>query len=138
MEGKGRGIGVGTMTALVGCCVLVGALIGNALAEYRELPLTFVEPAEVVAERMFNSSPEELVCEDLSKKAAQIMYDRQYGVEDMPEMSFKYIRLSDSEGMNLVLRAFDTPLGVDDEVKGEAVLRFGMYQFADCMIGTVK
>lgn len=134
---KGKGIGMGTMTALVGCCVLVGALIGNALAEYRDLPITFVEP-EVVAGAVIPKSKEEEACNVFSRKAAQIMYDRQYGYEDMSEMSFKYIRDSDPEGMNLVIRAFDTPKGVDDDMKTKSVMQFGMYQFTDCLLGDVK
>ena len=120
-------------TSAVGGMMLWLVLGGNLARSY-ELPVTFVEPEykkEVI-------DPEYLACHEYSQKSGQIMYDRQYGHEDMSEMSFKFIRSDDPEGMSIVLKAFDTPKGVDDDMKNQSVIRFGMYQFADCMIGDVK
>lgn len=124
----------------IALCVLLfctgalgGVLVGSNSAV--ELPITFISPEEAIPAPV---DPVVEKCQQFSKKASQVMYDRQYTTEDLVDMSFRHIRAKDSESSTLTLRAFDTPRGVDDDVKREAVVRFGMYQFTDCMVGNVK
>lgn len=124
----------------IALCVLLfctgalgGVLVGsNSVVE---LPITFVSPEEVSPQPV---DPNLEKCQQYSKKASQVMYDRQFTNEDLTDMSFRYIRADDSDGSALTLKAFNTPRGVDDSVKSEAVLRFGMYQFTDCMVEAAK